>query len=146
MKYTKILLTMSLFAFFAACSSTPVAVESETGDAVGIVDRVYFDFDKSDIKPESIEVLDQHADAIKKAVETNPDLVVRIEGHCDERGTIDYNFALGNRRAQAVSRYLRVKGVPANSIETISYGEEQPARNESNGAAWALNRRAVLVY
>ena len=146
MKYTKILLTMSLFAFFAACSSTPVAVESETGDAVDIVDRVYFDFDKSDIKPESIEVLDQHADAIQKAVETNPDLVVRIEGHCDERGTIDYNFALGNRRAQTVSRYLRVKGVPANNIETISYGEEQPAQNESNEAAWALNRRAVLVY
>ncbi len=146
MKYTKILLTMSLFAFFAACSSTPVAVGPETDDAVDIVDRVYFDFDKSDIKPESIEALDQHADAIQKAVETNPDLVVRIEGHCDERGTIDYNFALGNRRAQAVSRYLRVKGVPANNIETISYGEEQPAQNESNEAAWALNRRAVLVY
>ena len=146
MKYTKILLTMSLFAFFAACSSTPVAVDPETDAGGDVVDRIYFDFDRSDIKPASIEVLDQHADAIKKAVETNPDLIVRIEGHCDERGTIDYNFALGNRRAQAVSRYLRVKGVPANSLETISYGEEQPAKNESNEAAWALNRRAVLVY
>ena len=145
MKYIKILLTMSLFAFFVACSSTPVAVDPET-DAGDVVDRIYFDFDRSDITPESIEVLDQHADAIKKAVEKKPDLVVRIEGHCDERGTIDYNFALGNRRAQAVSRYLRVKGVPANSLETISYGEEQPAKNESNEAAWALNRRAVLVY
>lgn len=144
MKSIKVLLTLPVLTFLVACAAVPVSPEPEA--KVELADRIYFDFDQSDIKPEWTDLLDQHADAIKKAVEKDPNLVIRIEGHCDERGTVDYNFALGNRRAEAVSRYLRVKGIAADNLITESYGEERPEVNEANEEAWAKNRRAVFVY
>jgi peptidoglycan-associated lipoprotein len=99
--------------------------------------KVYFDFDSSALRPDAISTLQRNADLIKQA----PGAVIRVEGHCDERGTQEYNMALGERRALSVRDYLIRLGVPANRLITISYGEEMPAAMGSNEAAWAQNRR-----
>jgi peptidoglycan-associated lipoprotein len=99
---------------------------------------VYFDYDKSNIKPEFQPVLE----SIGKWMSARPDRNLLIEGHCDERGTDEYNLALGERRALAVRRYLVALGVTADRVHTISYGEEMPAVPGSTEAAWAKNRRA----
>ena len=106
----------------------------------------YFDFDQSVVKDDSFDALDAHAIAIGLAIAENPGLIVTVEGHADERGTQEYNIALGMRRAEAVSRYLRVKGIPAANISTISFGEAKPVELGSDEVAWAANRRAVLQY
>jgi peptidoglycan-associated lipoprotein len=103
---------------------------------------VYFDFDKSNIKPEFLDVLTAHA----KYLIAHPDQKMRIEGYTDERGTVEYNIALGDRRAQAVRRFLLFQGVNPDQLTTVSYGESHPADPGHNEAAWAKNRRAVLVY
>ena len=104
-------------------------------------DRVFFDFDKSDIKPEGRQILQRQADWLKKY----PNVTVTVEGHCDDRGTREYNLALGERRASAAKKMLVALGVPAARISTISYGKERPAVVGDNEAAWAQNRRAVTV-
>jgi peptidoglycan-associated lipoprotein len=104
-------------------------------------DRVFFDFDKSDIKPEGRTVLQRQADWLKKF----PNVTVTVEGHCDERGTREYNLALGERRASAVKKMLVALGVAPNRVSTISYGKERPAVVGSTEAAWAQNRRGVTV-
>jgi peptidoglycan-associated lipoprotein len=104
-------------------------------------DRVFFDFDKSDIKPEGRQVLQRQADWLKKY----PNVTVTVEGHCDERGTREYNLALGERRANAARQYLIAQGIPAARIKTISYGKERPDPVGSDEAAWARNRRAVTA-
>jgi peptidoglycan-associated lipoprotein len=106
-----------------------------------IGDRVFFDFDKSDIKAEGRTTLQRQADWLKKY----PNVTVTVEGHCDERGTREYNLALGERRATAVKKMLVALGVAANRVSTISYGKERPAVVGSNEAAWAQNRRGVTV-
>ncbi len=121
----------------------PVPLEPVVPD----IDSVfYFDFDKSTIMPQAYIALDQHAEVIKQAIAADPSVFVIIEGHCDERGSAEYNDALGQRRAEAVSRYLRVQGIPADSIETVSYGEWDPVDPAANEEAWAKNRRAVVIY
>jgi peptidoglycan-associated lipoprotein len=104
-------------------------------------DRVFFDFDRSDIKPEGRQVLQRQADWLKRY----PNVTVTVEGHCDDRGTREYNLALGERRATASKKMLIALGVPAARISTISYGKERPAVVGDNEAAWAQNRRAVTV-
>lgn len=104
--------------------------------------KVYFDFDKSDIKPEYADLLRAHAEYLI----AHPDTNVTIEGHCDERGTREYNIALGERRANSVRRFLEAEGVNPAQIDTISYGEERPEVLGHDETAWAKNRRAVLVY
>ncbi|MCX8038767.1 MAG: peptidoglycan-associated lipoprotein Pal [Candidatus Sumerlaeia bacterium] len=99
---------------------------------------VYFDFDRFDIKPEARRILDQNAEFLL----ANPDIKVLIEGHCDERGSTEYNLHLGQRRADAVREYLVAKGVSPDRLQTISYGEERPVDPGHNEAAWAKNRRA----
>lgn len=103
---------------------------------------VRFEFDKSRIAAEYFEVLDAHAAFLRD----NADAKVVVEGHCDERGTPEYNIALGERRAKAVTRYLKNLGVSSSQISTVSYGEEKPADTSRSEAAFAANRRAVLVY
>lgn len=98
---------------------------------------IYFDFDKSNIREDQKPRMEKNA-AILKA---NPNLVVRIEGNCDERDTYEYNLALGDRRANAVKDYFVKLGIPADRLETISYGEERPVDPGHNEAAWAKNRR-----
>ncbi len=102
---------------------------------------MFFDFDKSTIKPEGQQTLQRQADWLKKY----PNVTVTVEGHCDDRGTREYNLALGERRATAVQRALVALGVQANRVKTISYGKERPAVLGDNEAAWAQNRRGVTV-
>jgi peptidoglycan-associated lipoprotein len=122
-------------------SSGGVQPGSEQDLATNVGDRVFFDYDKSDIKAEGRQVLQRQADWLKKY----SNVTVTVEGHCDERGTREYNLALGERRATAVKKMLVALGVPANRVSTISYGKERPAVVGSNEAAWAQNRRGVTV-
>ena len=101
---------------------------------------VFFDFDKYDIRQSDAKVLDTNATWLK----TNDNLVL-IEGHCDERGTNEYNLALGERRAKATMNYLVGQGVQANRITIISYGKERPTCTEHSEACWAKNRRAHFL-
>ena len=104
-------------------------------------DRVFFAYDSSAISADAAEVLDTQVKWLKKHENVN----VVVQGYCDERGTREYNLALGERRANAVKQYLISKGVAANRISVISYGKERPAVLGNNEAAWAQNRRAVTV-
>jgi peptidoglycan-associated lipoprotein len=103
---------------------------------------VYFDFDRSSVKADFTSVLDTHAAYLVK----NPDQTIVIEGHCDNRGTPEYNIALGERRAKSVETYLRNAGVSSSQISVVSYGEEKPAVQGASEMAFAQNRRGVLVY
>lgn len=104
-------------------------------------DRIFFAFDRSDISPEAREILARQADWLRRY----PNVTVTIEGHCDERGTREYNLALGERRAQAAKNVLVALGIPVSRISTISYGKERPAVVGSTEEAYAQNRRAVTV-
>jgi peptidoglycan-associated lipoprotein len=103
---------------------------------------VYFDFDKSDIKDEAKPVLDAHASYLA----SHPDVHVTLEGNTDERGTREYNMALGERRAKAVYQYLTLQGVAPSQLKIISYGEERPAALGHDESAWSKNRRVELDY
>jgi peptidoglycan-associated lipoprotein len=102
---------------------------------------VFFDFDKYDIRPADAKVLDSNASWLK----TNANHLILIEGHCDERGTNEYNLALGERRAKSTMNYLVSQGVQASRITIISYGEERPACTEKTEECWAKNRRAQFL-
>jgi len=103
---------------------------------------IYFAFDNSTIAGDYEEMLAAHAAYLSK----DPSLEVKIEGHADERGTPEYNIALGERRAEAVAKYLQALGVQADQIEVVSYGEEKPLLLGQSEDVYAKNRRAVLVY
>ena len=105
---------------------------------IDLDDKVYFDFDKSTLDAEDKNLLEQYLPEIKKA------RIVRLEGHCDERGTREYNLALGERRALEVRDFLVVKGVSGKKIRVVSFGEEKPLKSASNEKAWAENRRVEI--
>jgi peptidoglycan-associated lipoprotein len=102
---------------------------------------VLFDYDRSDLTPDAREILKTNADWLKK----NPSAKVEVEGHCDERGTNDYNIALGAKRSQTAKDYLVRLGIAADRLSTVSYGEEIPVCTESNENCWRQNRRARFV-
>ncbi|MCY4040099.1 MAG: peptidoglycan-associated lipoprotein Pal [Gammaproteobacteria bacterium] len=102
----------------------------------------YFDYDEAIISRDDLDVLALHAVFLQE----NRNVRAVLEGHCDERGTRDYNLALGERRAMAVSSFLVSSGTGASQIESVSYGEERPANPNSSEAAWAQNRRVEIVY
>ena len=102
---------------------------------------INFDFDKYDVRPDDAKILDGNASWLK----SNANNLVLIEGHCDERGTNEYNLALGERRAKAAMNYLVSQGVQASRITIISYGEERPVCTEKTEACWAKNRRASFL-
>ena len=104
-------------------------------------DTIYFDTDKFDIDSEDQAALRQQAQYLMQY----PNVRATVEGHCDERGTREYNLALGERRANAAKNYLVSLGVPANRVTTVSYGKERPVALGSNEQAWARNRRAVTI-
>ncbi len=108
---------------------------------LNVGDRVFFDFDKYNLSPEARRTLERQAAWMQRY----PSVTIAIEGHCDERGTREYNLALGERRANAAKAYLVALGVDANRLSTISYGKERPEALGSNEAAWAQNRRSVTV-
>lgn len=153
---------------FGGCSSMQSSEEAPVGDATGggaggtagargsqwtggalddpsspLSKRVvYFEYDSVELLPESRDVLRAHGGYLSSNRSTN----ITIEGHCDERGSREYNLALGERRAQTVKRYLEAEGVSSGQLGIISYGEERPANPGNGESAWAENRRGVLVY
>jgi len=102
---------------------------------------IHFDFDKYDIRREDEEILKENAALLKK----NPKMKIQIEGHCDERGTVEYNLALGERRANNTKKYFVSLGISSSRISTISFGKERPLDPGHNEEAWAKNRRAHIV-
>src|SRR5579864_1556444 len=147
------------FLMLAACSSAPEQPAGPSGPggpgisgsrfgpgteqdlAATAGDRVFFEYDRSDISSEGRQILQRQADWLKRYA----NVAVTIEGHCDERGTREYNLALGERRAQAVKNVLVALGIPASRISTISYGKERPEVPGSTEEAYAQNRRAVTT-
>lgn len=108
---------------------------------INVGDRVFFAYDKYDLDAEARSALEGQAAWLKKY----PTRILSIEGHCDERGTREYNLALGERRANAVKNYLVALGVDSSRVSTISYGKERPVALGSNESAWTQNRRGVTV-
>ncbi len=156
----KVIGLVGVILLLAACSSTPPAPPpgppgpSGPPSGVGSVvpgsqqdlaqtagDRVFFEFDRSDITSEAQQILQRQASWLQHY----PNVSVTIEGHCDERGTREYNLALGERRAAAVKNVLVAAGIPASRISTISYGKERPIVVGSNEEAWAQNRVAITT-
>ena len=122
-------------------TGTPVGAVvpgSEQDFVVNIGDRVYFDLNMYQVRPEAFARLDAQAQWLQRY----PQVTIRIEGNADERGTREYNLALAARRAESVRNYLVDRGIPAGRIDTISYGKERPIAEGSNEAAWARNRNA----
>lgn len=128
----------------AAQQSLPMEAQSAKASAAlaAALETIYFDFDKSDLRQDSRDVLYKNAEILLK---TNPDAKIKIEGHCDERGSAEYNLALGERRAKSTQQYLLTLGVQADRLSIISYGKEKPAVQGSDEAAWSKNRRAEFT-
>jgi peptidoglycan-associated lipoprotein len=129
-------------AAIAAQEAVALAAEKQKNQARALAHIIYFDFDQSTIKPEFREVLNGHAAYLA----SNPSARLVLEGHADERGTREYNMALGERRANAVSRYLVLQGVSGNVIEVVSFGEERPVVDSYGEESWSENRRVELKY
>lgn len=141
-----------VMSFLVGCSSsdsnkgnenvtTGAATTTETTSQETLSNVVYFDFDQYALTAESRAVLLAHADKLKGA-----SVAVRLEGHADERGSREYNMALGEKRANAVRDFLVTQGVNGSSLEVVSFGEEQPAATGSDEASWAQNRRVEVKY
>ena len=153
MKLAKLLLVAPVLAL-AACSSSDNDANGTAGanaqqfggysveDLQQRYNTVYFGFDKYNIEGEYVQILDAHAAYLN----ATPASKVVVEGNTDERGTPEYNIALGQRRADAVKGYLAGKGVEGSKVSTVSYGEEKPAVLGHDEAAYSKNRRAVLAY
>jgi len=167
----KMIAVLGFSAVLAACSSTPSEEESMSGSGVdgsgtsmgdgsttsigigsdgglsaeemaardGLQYVFYFDFDQSALDPQTRAALDAQANVLR-----NSSGVVRLEGHADERGSREYNLALGERRANAIANYLVLQGIERSRIETVSYGEERPAVLGSDEGTWQRNRRVEL--
>lgn len=132
---------------------TGTTVDNSSGDTEGVSplnerfkrevtsDTVHFALDQYDLDPEARSILDSQA----RWLVANPNTRITIEGHCDERGTREYNLALGDRRANAAKNYLAARGVSPSRITTVSYGKERPVALGSDERSWAANRRAVTI-
>jgi peptidoglycan-associated lipoprotein len=151
MRQIKAIVALAVLMIAAACSSqqqeaaapatTTVTPGSVADFRQNVGDRVFFDTDMSVIRPDGRETLNRQAEWLKRYTNYQ----ITIEGHCDERGTREYNFALGERRANAARQYLIAQGIPAARIKTVSFGKENPDPPGSDEAAWARNRRAVTA-
>jgi len=125
-----------------AAQAAAAAREQAIANARAVLEqRVHFDYDESTLTAATQQVLRQKVDILR----ASPQVTLRIEGHADERGSVEYNLALGNRRAQAVLDFFVQQGIPANRFATTSFGEERPLVNQSNESAWAQNRRAEFI-
>ncbi|MGA7657814.1 MAG: peptidoglycan-associated lipoprotein Pal [Methylocella sp.] len=119
----------------------PAAPGSPQDFAVNVGDRIFFDSDSSDLNQTAQATLAKQASWLQQYARYN----VTVEGHADERGTREYNFALGARRAETTKDYLVARGIPASKIHTISYGKERPVTSCNDNSCWSQNRRAVTV-
>ncbi|HET8869473.1 MAG TPA: peptidoglycan-associated lipoprotein Pal [Aquabacterium sp.] len=128
----------------ATSTVTPVSLPEylDPNSALSKNRSVYFDFDDFSIKPEYTSLVEQHG----KFLAAHPDVSIKIEGNADERGSAEYNLALGQKRAESVGKALKVLGAQPKQIEAVSFGEEKPLDKGHDEAAWAKNRRADIVY
>ena len=159
----KFLLTILLTVFVSACATKPKDSASTSGAGssasaeesvssesvlpgsqedliVNVGDRVFFNYNSAELDSDAQELLQDQVAWIKQH-----DVSITIEGHCDERGTREYNLALGEKRAQAVKNFLTQMGIDSSKVSTISYGKERPAVIGSNDGAWSQNRRSVTT-
>lgn len=120
----------------------PEAAKPSLDQRLAEVQDVYYDYDKSEVREDARAILQKDADLIKAILSDFPSAVITLEGHCDERGSAEYNLGLGDRRATSAKEFLAQVGLPADRLKTISYGKERPGCTESNEACWAKNRRA----
>ena len=120
----------------------PPPPQTSLTSALDSVMDAYFDYDSTDIREDARNTLSRDSDAIKKILQDFPSARLVIEGHCDERGSAEYNLGLGDRRATAAKEFLTQLGIPADRLTTISYGKERPQCTESNEVCWQKNRRA----
>jgi len=166
--FYKLLFSIIILAFVSACSTTPDETADTSGSGatseesastadysnnlsvvpgsqedliVNVGDRVFFGYDSAELDADAQELLQDQVAWLKQY----PAVSVTVEGHCDERGTREYNLALGEKRAQAVKNYLLSLGVPSDRVSSISYGKERPAVVGSNDNAWSQNRRSVTL-
>ena len=146
------LLTFTLLGL-AACGGETAVVEEgavtagveepqELGDDLLSETRVYFEFDSAGLTEEGRRIVEAHVAHLA----ANTNIMVTLEGHADERGTREYNLALGERRAKAVARMMRVLGVDSERLKVNSYGEEKPVDNGHDESAWRQNRRVEIIY
>ena len=158
-KFSNLFAIMLLTSFLAACATAPTETSSSAtsqSDVVGgiyvgtdtvemlaidVPDRVFFAYDSYSLAASAQATISKQA----KWLKANPSVAIAVEGHADERGTREYNLALGDRRASSVKDYLMSQGISSNRISTISYGKERPVKSGSNDTAWAQNRRSVSV-
>jgi peptidoglycan-associated lipoprotein len=126
----------------SAAEEARIAAERLKAEAMAADTLFFFEFNKSDLTQEALNDLDAHA----KFLVADRGAKARLEGHADERGTRAYNLALGERRANAVARYLVIQGVNRSQIETVSYGEERPLSLVRDESGWSRNRRVELIY
>ena len=150
MRIFKAFAAVAAMLVIAACSNqqeqATAATTSVTPGSVGdfrqnVGDRVFFDTDQSTMREDGRQTLARQAEWLKKYTNYQ----ITVEGHCDERGTREYNFALGERRANAAKQFLVAQGIPAQRITTVSYGKENPDPPGSDEGSWARNRRAVTA-
>jgi peptidoglycan-associated lipoprotein len=121
----------------------PRAVTKSLSEMVSsLLEDVYFDYDKSDVREDTRSILTKDAEALKQIFAAHPNGIVTIEGHCDERGSAEYNLGLGDRRSTSTKDYLVNLGVPADKLKVISYGNEKPTCSEANETCYQKNRRA----
>ena len=130
-------------ASFVQTKNMDSAAAADSGTSAGIVMQqdVYFEFDKATLTPDAREALAKDGEWLR----INRDVAITIEGHCDERGTNEYNLALGDRRAETVKTFLADLGIQPSRLKTVSYGEEKPADPAHSESAWAKNRRAHFM-
>lgn len=120
----------------------PAAPKASLEDRLKEVQDVYYDYDKSDVRSDARDTLTKDADALKSILNDFPSSTIMVEGHCDERGSAEYNLGLGDRRATSAKDFLVQLGVPADKLRTISYGKERPVCTDHNEECWQKNRRA----
>ncbi|MFL2697599.1 MAG: peptidoglycan-associated lipoprotein Pal [Gammaproteobacteria bacterium] len=153
--YQEFLIIAGIICGLAGCASTSDEIatstkaasvkspEVSTSQNLSSSSSIYFNYDESDLSVNASSEIRQ----IARSLKANSSAKVKVEGHCDERGTREYNLALGERRANSVKDLLVLNGIKSSRIKTVSFGEEKPIASGSNEAAWSKNRRAVIkVY
>jgi peptidoglycan-associated lipoprotein len=155
-----LILSMVAVAFVASCASKKKSSDAEGMDAAGVEDRsmqfdplgsdsgtieglrtVFFEYDQAALTPEAQNILKGNAEWLRN----HPNVSLQIEGHCDERGSVEYNLSLGERRGRTVKNFLEAQGISAQRLSIISYGEEKPLVRGTGESVWAQNRRANFV-
>jgi len=133
---------MSTSSTARATPSTAVAASRTASLPMPQARSVYYEYDQSTIRADGTKVVDTNAQYLRE----HPDLKIKVEGNADERGSREYNLALGQRRADAVQKRMQILGIPADRIETVSYGKEKPKATGHDETSWSENRRSDILY